>query len=90
MHSNFKETRPSTGGGAGSPKTVNFRFRKRIRISPKLWRDLVKRGGSLSLRGEKCKSGSPARAPQGAIKPAHILSVVIICLLIVWALSNAN
>ena len=90
MHGNFKETPPPTDGGTSPPKTVDFRLRKRIRISPRLWMDLVRRGGPLRLRGEKLKPGSPARAPHGAIKPAHVVSVVIISLLIIWALSNAH
>jgi hypothetical protein len=90
MHSNFKETPTPTDDETGSPKTVNFRFRKRIRISHRLWMDLVRRGGPFSLRGEKSTRGSSARAPHGAIKPAHVVSVVIISLLIIWALSNAH
>jgi len=90
MHSNLKETQPPTDGGTGSPKTINFRFRKRIRMAPSLWMDLVKRGGFPRLRGEKSKPDSPARAPRGTIKPAHVVSVVIIFLLIIWALSHAH
>jgi hypothetical protein len=90
MHGNFKETPPPTDDGTGSPKTVNFRFRKRIRISPRLWMELVRRSGPFSLRGEKSTRGSSAGAPHGAIKLAHVVSVVIISLLIIWALSNAH